>query len=195
MKNLIIIVSMGLILTSCSTYRAYQKVAADPFVDARESILLSQKCLTVYPAIRDSVKVIHTGVDSSDYNAVNAAYNVLLDSLIAHAEREAVPGSPIIVINRQLDSLRYVRNFLKIYKPAAIVKTEIREVPVRNTAWEAKQQAEIEACRAENAQALMDKEKAEDKLQRKHSVQGWIIAAGLLLAILGFILGKITKKV
>lgn len=192
MKYLLII----LLFASCSTYKAYQKVAADPFVDAKESVLLSQKCLTVYPIIRDSAKTVLTEVDSTAYNAMIDAYNELLDSLISQFERQE--GEIGFIDTNDLlpksDSLRIIKNFVRHYRPPAIVRTEVKEVLVRNTAWEAQKQQEIEACRAEKELLRQDFQKVNTKLDKRNREKGWIIAGGLLLAILAFIAARIMRR-
>lgn len=193
MKYLLII----LLFTSCSTYKAYQKVAADPFVDARESVLLSQKCLTVYPFIRDSAKTVSSSVDSAAFNAMVDAYNELLDSLLAQYESDElafIDTNDVVKVSKA-DSLRIIKRFIKGFRPPAIIKTEIKEVPVRNTAWEAQRQSEIEACRAEKELLRQDFQKVSAKLQKRNAEKGWIIAGGLLLSILAYGSGRLTRKV
>lgn len=203
MKYLIII----LLFSSCSilkdsrTYKAYQRVAADPFVDQRESVLLSQKCLTVYPFIRDTPRIVSVGVDSLEYEAAVKSYNELLDSMIVLYERmdqlaviDTTATLPVNYVTRPQDSLRVIRNFLRLYKPPRIVRTEVKEVPIINTAWEAQKQIELEACRAEKAQLYQDNQKIATKLQNRNASRGWILGGGLLLAILSFFAGKIIRK-
>lgn len=195
MKYILIIV----LLASCSTYKAYQKVARDPFVDARESVLLSQKCLTAYPFIRDSAKTVSSSVDSSAYNTMVEAYNLLLDSLIVQyesgeGEQAFIDTSDVVKVSKA-DSLRIIKRFLRSYRPAPIIKTEVKEVPVRNTAWEAQRQAEIEACRGEKELFRQDYQKVVSKLQKRNTEKGWLIAGGLLLAIIAYGSGRLTRKV
>lgn len=193
MKYLLI----ALLFVSCSTYKAYQRVARDPFVDARESVLLSQKCLTVYPFIRDSAKTITVGVDSAAYNATIDAYNELLDSLISQYESQEGELAFIDTNDAILksDSLRIIKKFIKHYRPPAIVKTEIKEVPVRNTAWERQKQGEIEACTAEKEAMRQDYQKVTRKLQKRNAEKGWFIAGGLALAVIAFGVGKFSRRI
>lgn len=200
MKYLIII----WILSSCATlknnreYKAYQRVAGDAFVDQREGVLLSQKCLTVYPAIRDTPRVVSGGVDSAEYNATTQAYNELIDSMIVLYDRmdgmvilDSTATLPVDYIIRPQDSLRILRNFLRIYRPPPIVQYKVTEVPTINTAWQAMKQTEIEHCRAEKATLQMNNDILSAKLQKKNSKTGWIIAIGLMLAVVSFFVGKI----
>jgi len=71
-----------LIFVSCSTYKAYQKVAADPFVDQKESVLLSQKCLSQYPFKVDTAALLSSTVDSAAYTSMVASYDSILTGLI-----------------------------------------------------------------------------------------------------------------
>lgn len=194
MKQLLIICTGLILLASCKTLHHYKKVDADSFVDARESKYISRTCARLYPEIKDTPKVIYSGIDSSDYLAVTDAYNVLLDSLIAAYERDTATIPGVIRICTAGDSARIVRNFLKGYRPPAIINTEIKEVPVRNTAVENMLASQLAACKQENEQALEKQETAERKLKNLKAADGWKYGGALLLSIIAFIVGLLMRK-
>jgi ASC-1-like (ASCH) protein len=178
-----------LLFASCNPLRHYQKVALDPFRNNAERALLAKAAHEEFPAIKDSVRVVSTGVDSSDFNAVNMAYMTLLDSMIAHAEREDTVRTPINnsyerSLYRQVfptDSLRIIRNFVRVYKPPAIVKTEVKEVRVSDTFKEALLQTQIDNCRTDNAWLVSEVAKAKENFDDKRRTNIWLwIVMGLL---------------
>lgn len=182
MKTLITLALVGGLI-GCSPLRHYQKVALDPFRNSAERSLLSRACTQEFPAIQDTGRVIKVGVDSSDYNAVAEAYNVLLDSLIAMYERDTVSYPGVIRICTPGDSARIIRNFLRIYKPPAVIKTEIKEVKVTDMAAIAMKQSEVDKCREENAALATTAKNATEKLKDKNQTNVWLwVVLGLLAA-------------
>ncbi len=194
MKYLIII----LLFTSCSTYRAYQKVAADPFVDARESVLLAQKCLAVYPFKTDSVRLVSVKDDSSAYQATIDGLLMMIDTLTAQIDTEVGfidtndQVQPCKI--RRTDSLRIIRNFVKSYRVPPIIRTEIKEIPTLDTKAVAIIQAQLNGCISENNKLAASKETVDKKLQNKQAQTGWILGGGLLLIVLAYGAGKLGKR-
>jgi hypothetical protein len=194
-----------LLFASCSTYKAYQKVAADPFVDAKESVLLAQKCLAVYPfKSSDSAKIVKVSDDSAAYDATIRALLGIIDTLTAQLEPGEVGfidtndiygpdlRSPRV---RQQDSLRILRRFIKNYRLPPVIRTVEKEVPVVDGPKMALMQSNLIACQADNAKLLESEVKATDKLGKKQQREGWIIAGGLLLAVIAYGTGRLTRKV
>lgn len=154
---------------ACNPLRHYTKVATDPFRNSKERELLSRACIQEFPAVRDTPKVVYTGIDSSDYLAVNEAYLKLLDSLIAMSNDTAFTATgtdnrPVLAY--WFDSIRVVRNFLRTYKPPAVIKTVVKEVPVRNTAIEHQLQTSIDYARSENQGLVKQRDEAVDKKKK-----------------------------
>lgn len=182
-------ISILLILAGCSTYKAYQKVAADPVVDAREAVLLKQKCLSVWPEKISPPVLIGTGIDSSAYNAWAAANNELLDMLL---EKTAAYDSLAL-----RDSVRIIKEFITKYRPPAVRVVDTVQVEVVSSEAVAaleSQRQEIIGLRAENAKLTQDKEDAEARLKNTKAATGWVVAGGFLLSILTFIIGNISKN-
>lgn len=193
MKDIIIGVCILLTLAGCSTYKSYQKVAADPVVDSREIILLEQKCRTVFPEKISPPVLSGSGVDSSDYLEVVTAYNELLDVLIKIYESDTLAVAGICP---PLDSVRIIKRFLRSFRPPAIVRTDTVRTQVTSIEASAtieRQRIEISTLRSENYSALENKDRAEKKLQKKNASMGWILGGGLLLAVIAFFSGRILN--
>jgi hypothetical protein len=177
MRWLIII----LLFCSCHPLRHYRHVALDDFRNAAERNLLAKAANEEFPQIRDTPKVIFTGIDSTQYNAVNHAYNVLLDSLIAAYSRDT--AGVLTAPTGTIDSLRIVRNFLRVYKPPAVIKTEVKEILVRNTAIENQLQTAIDNCRDEAERLADTAEVAKDRQAKTRQTNIWLwVVCGLLAA-------------
>jgi hypothetical protein len=186
-------------LIGCNPLRHYQKVANDTYRNAPERTLLSRACVSEFPAIRDTVQVVSTVVDSSDYLAVAEAYNQLIDSLIAYKEKELdddidsatgwhksnVFGGSLrdeLANRTSLDSLRHIKGFIRTYHPPAVIRTVVKEVPVRNTAIESMLQQKADACRTENDGLIVQAKSAVDERKRARTTNLWLyIVGGLLL--------------
>lgn len=203
MKYLII----ALLLYSCSPLRHYTKVANDPFRNSAERALLARAAQQEFPAIEDTGRVIYTGVDSAEYKALNMAHLQLLDSLIAHYEREdtlswvpetenppALQSMIDAAFNEvaKVDSLRHIRNFLRTYRPPTITRTEVKEVKVRDAAWAELKQQEINACKLENEQLTKRTQIAEEKASNRGGTQWWLICLCVILG--GWHLVNIFKR-
>jgi hypothetical protein len=187
-----------MLLASCSTYKAYQKVAADPFVDARESVLLAQKCLAVYPFKSDSVRVVRVGDDSAAYQATIDGLISTIDQLSAALDSAGtevgfIDTNDVSAPVMPRDSLRIIRQFLKSYRIPPVVRTIEKEVPVTDARREALNHAQLVACQAEQAKAVAAAEKASRKLQKKNATMGWVIAGGLEFGLIGFGLGRLKR--
>lgn len=209
MKYILII----LLFSSCAALKnakdlkAYKRVAADPFVDAKESVLLAQKCLSVYPfKSSDSSKIVKVSDDSTAYEATIQGLMAVIDTLVAQMEREDtetgfldtndVVGSDTRFPNqKRRDSLRIIRNFIRTYQPAPVIRTVEKETPIIDGPRMALMQSQIVACQANNARLLESEAKAVEKLSNKREREGWLIAGGLFLAAITYGVGRLTRRV
>jgi hypothetical protein len=170
-----------LLFASCNPLRHYNKVALDKFRNNAERALLAKAAHEEFPAIKDSVRIVSTGVDSSDFNAVNMAYMTLLDSMIAHAEREDTATEGVRPYFAPVDSLRVIKNFVRVYRPPAIIKTEVKEVRVSDTFKEALLQSQIDNCRRDNDFLMTETAQLREKRDDTKRTNIWLwIVLGLL---------------
>jgi hypothetical protein len=198
MRAFFIVVILALV--ACNPLRHYNKVVNDPFRNTPERQLLSRACVQEFPAIRDTSRTIREDIDSSDYLASQAAINALLDSLNAHLEREAKTADqpstylplhdsmaaattiqPLRINPR--DSLRIIRGFLRVYKPAAVIHNKVVEVPVKSSsvgAYEHTLQASIDKCRTENEAMATATKQAQDARQKTRTTNIWLIVIAAL---------------
>lgn len=191
-----------LLFASCTTYKAYQKVAADPFVDAREGVLLSQKCLATYPLKLDTPRVKSVTDDSAAYQATIDGLLMMIDTLAAALDQQDRElsfidtndfGPPPCKIRPQ-DSLRIIKNFLKFYRVPPVIRVVEKEVPTLDTKTMEISQANIRACTAENARLQGELDKATARLTKKNAATGWIVGVGLLAVIVAYGAGRLGRK-
>jgi hypothetical protein len=185
MKAIILLAVVGTLM-GCNPLRHYQKVANDTYRNAPERTLLSRACVSEFPAIRDTAQVISTVVDSTAYIAVAEAYNALVDSLINHEIEDAKQDSTHGIVDLRdqaiIDSLRHIKGFIKTYHPPAVIKTVIKEVPVRNTAVESLLQQKIDDCSRENDGLIVQAKSAVEQKKKARTTNIWLyIVTGLLL--------------
>jgi hypothetical protein len=188
-----------LLFASCMTQKkAYRIVAADPYVDGEERVLLAQKCITVFPDVRDTPHVIT--VDSAPYLNTIEGLLGMIDTLSAALDNAQLSELGFIdtndlPVNRVRDSLRYVKNFLKKIKLPPVIIT--KEVSIRDARWEALRLAEVQACRAEEAKAKAESEDAKKQAAkaktRFNTYVGWSIAGGLALLLGGIAFGRLKR--
>lgn len=181
-----------LALVACNPLRHYNKVVNDPFRNAPERQLLSRACVQEFPAVRDTARTVKSDIDSSDFLASQAAINALLDSLNAHLERESktadqpitgtrVDSLAVIGPSRAVsprDSLRIIRGFLKVYKPAPIIHNKVVEVPIKSSsagAYEHTLQAGIDKCRDENEALALATKQAQEARHKTRTTNIWLI--------------------
>jgi hypothetical protein len=189
MKYLILM----LLVIGCSPLRHYVKVANDPFRNSAERALLAKAAaeenLLTYS---DTPRIVTSGTDSTDYNAVVDAYNELLDSLLAQQPLDTSfiidTSRPVYTGVSKRDSLKIIKNFLRVYHPPAVVKTIVTEKKVHDPAAELVLQNRVEACRTENDNYVKKIAAAELKLKNRTTVMWWLIA------VIGLGVGLATYK-
>jgi hypothetical protein len=190
MRFLIILV---LVSASCgTTYKAYQRVAADPFVDEREGVLLSQKCLTVYPPVSGTPVTVKVGVDSADYEATVAAYNELIAQLTGDDAILVDTSALCLRCWTAADQAALAR--LKALKPKPITVTVEREVPVLNKALVDQYETRVRVATAEKAKLQDQLDEAVNKARSARGTAGWLVGGGLGLAIIAFLMGRLTRR-
>jgi hypothetical protein len=121
---------------------------------------------------------VGSGIDSSDYNNVVEAYNELLDAVIKAYESDTTRIPGVVYVCPPKDSARIIKNFLKSFRPPAIVRRDTVKVEVTSLQASAtieQQRTEIITLRAENQKALADKDEAVGKLQNKNKQLAWWI--------------------
>lgn len=191
-----------LLFCSCGTYKAYQKVQEDAFVDDREKKIILDKALLLHPDLRGTPTV--KGVDSAEYNATINAYIDVIAQLIANDTAQddddflfipengvSVPVRVVYRTNRK-DSLRIISNFLKVFKVPAVVKTI--EVPTVDGRKEEQWRIAMTACNAENAKLLNDNAALKEKISKRSARTGWFLGGGLLLAVIMFLVGRFIRR-
>lgn len=190
MKHLLLILCMGLLLTSCITKKkaarlAYDTVAGDAVVDSREQEIIKNKYQGLFPEVKQPPVKAGVGVDSSDYLTAIENHNILLDQLInAQGVIDSLTGRKPCDITPG-DSARVVKNFLTKHKPVPIKIHDTTIVEVESSVLKgtvASQQGRINGLLAENARLLTDKMEAEQKAKDKGRTNVWLWVITALLA-------------
>lgn len=213
--SLITLALVGGLMQSCITVkkakeRAYDYMLTDTFRDNAERAKLSRGYFSEFPFYKDT-PMVRQVMDSSAYNDFIANQNMLLDQVINAYEiidsLNALPridtatGAKIIPPPKAKpnpgDSARFVRNYLNGLKgkiPPVQNSTE-KVTPIMTDGKLTEANKALNDCRYELQKAYTDKETAETKLQRKNANMGWFYGGGLLLALIAFGVGRITRKV
>jgi len=190
---------LAILFFSCVTEKkAYRKVQEDQFVDSREKKILLDKTILLYPDLRDTAKIVHTHIDSAEYNATIAAYLDVINQLTINdtAEENYMIGDSIQVIYRvsKKDSLRIISTFLKNFHPPAIKQIITKETPTTDGRKLEHVRDMLNACEGMNAFLNNENDTIQKKLSKRNQKTGWWIASGLGLAIMSFFAGRVLKR-
>lgn len=211
MKHLLLI-CMGLILfSSCISIktakkRAYDYMLTDTFRDQAERAKLSRGYFSEFPFYKDTPTVKVT-VDSSAYNDYVYNTKLLLDQLIQSqylidslealprfdsSGKQLPPPPPKCRLSRG-DSAAIFQAWFNKYPPPPINKNTEKETPIKTDGKLAEVEKALSECSAENAQAVADKEKAEQaaKDKKKTNTYLWILVAVLAAGHAWSILNKL----
>lgn len=173
-----------LIFANCSPLRHYTKVANDPFRNEAERQLLARASLQEFPPITGQ-PVTTIVYDSTAYKELSAQYNLLVEDYIRHIEKEDSSG------NREADTVFLTR--IRALKPATIVKTVTKEIPIRNTAVENQLQTSLNACTRENDGLAIQAKTASDRRKDARKTLTFLyVISGVLLA--GNLVQLFSKK-
>lgn len=194
------ILLFSIVLCACNPLRHYQKVALDNFRNIKEKQLLSKACNEEFPLKLDSPTVT-VSIDSAEYNKAVEAYNALLDEYLQHMERDTSKGTVTIIDNVRYkctpaDSARILRNFLKTYRPAPIVRTIEVKTPVEDSRKVFAVEQKLKTCADENQDLSNSLTKKSNSL-KNWKTAGFVMGGALLLLLVLltlYLTGKIGKK-
>jgi hypothetical protein len=197
MKNLLLILCMGALLSSCITdKKAYRRVAEDATVNASEQEIIRNKYRGLFPEIILPPIPGGVGVDSSDYLTAIDNQNLLLDQLIkAQGLIDSITGRPPCDISAG-DSARLIKNFLRDYRPKPVYIHDTTQVPVISSDAQATmsaQQNRIAGLIAENAALLAKADTAEQNAKDTKKNKWLWILGGVIALIVSFFAGKIIR--
>jgi hypothetical protein len=186
----------------------YQIIKNDDYRSVKERNWLAGPCAEEFPCALGRDTIITKGVDSSDYYAALEAYTTMLDRYVnsqdsvisllkiieagsdVDVDREKVLQD-ILRRSRKRDSADIIRNFLKWYKPAPIIKYTDRVQYKTDSAVLQQLHAEINACEdyQRQLQTRVDS-------QKDWKLRFWIavgIGALLIILLIVYLINRLTK--